>query len=208
MRLTDADRHYRLCPQPADFAAIDRHLGGNVSGHTWVGLHLGSGRTAVHGWKFWYPARDRDPRIWPIERYIALAGALCAANPRVRVVITGTPNERFLGRRFTRRVPGVVNLVGRTSLLQLAALMSRLAAFVTHDNGSLHVACAAGAPLVGLFGPTEPQCTGPFPRRPEDVIVKAMRMEDIAPQDVCRAVLEQISRGSSQTATPSAAVSP
>jgi len=60
--------------------------------------------------------------------------------PRIRFVLTGSTNERFLARQFTDAAPGeVINLVGRTSLLELAALMSSLSAFVTQDNGALHV---------------------------------------------------------------------
>src|SRR5262249_49853244 len=84
--VTDADRAYRLCPQPRDFVAIDSRLGTPRAPRTLVGMHLGSGRTAVHGWKFWYAKRDHDPRIWPLESYIALAGLLRAADPSVRVV--------------------------------------------------------------------------------------------------------------------------
>ncbi len=226
--VTDADRHYRLCPQPADFAAIDRHLArasqdslqqvgnamaasrstnGNGSlaralGHgplgqdsPLVGLHLGSGRTAVHGWKFWYARRDTDPRIWPLERYVALVELLRAVDPRVRVVITGSRNEKFLARRFVRRVPDAVDLVGKTSLLEMAALMSRLSVFVTHDNGALHVACAMGVRLVGLFGPTQPHRTGPFPRGAQNIILKEASVDDIQPQRVCAAVVAQIRAG-------------
>jgi len=146
----------------------------------------------VHGWKFWYAKRDLDPRIWPLERYAALAGRLRAADPTVRVVITGSRNERFLGRRFTRLVPDAINLVGKTSLLELAALMHRLAVFVTHDNGALHVACATGARLVGLFGPTDPERTGPYPAGPQNIIVKEASIEGIRPEEVCAAVLAHL----------------
>jgi len=187
--VTDADRQYRLCPQPEDVAAIDRRLAIDGQPHTFIGLHLGSGRTAVHGWKFWYAKRDLDPRIWPLERYVALARLLQAADPALRLVITGSRNERFLGRRFTQQVPEAINLVGKTSLLELAALMKRLAVFVTHDNGALHVACATGARLVGLFGPTDPDRTGPYPPGPQNTIIKQARIEDIRAEDVCAAVL-------------------
>jgi len=189
--VTDADRHYRLCPREQDRTAVDRYLGGERP-RTLVGLHLGSGRTAVHGWKFWYAKRARDPRIWPLERYVALAGLLRAADPMVRVVITGSRNERFLSRRFTKQVPDAFDLVGRTSLLELAALMNRLAVFVTHDNGALHVACATGARVVGLFGPTEPQRTGPYPPGPQNIIIKQPSIDAIPAGDVCAAVLAQI----------------
>jgi ADP-heptose:LPS heptosyltransferase len=187
--LADADRSYVLCPRPGDFTTIDRHLRHVGRDDILVGLHLGSGRTAVHGWKFWDSQRDRDPRIWPLEHYTALATMLRAASPRVRLVLTGSRNERFLGKRFTKRMSQVINLVGETSLLELAALMARLRRFVTHDTGALHVACATGVPLVGLFGPTEPTQTGPYPHRPQDILLRKTKIGEIDPAEVCAAIL-------------------
>jgi ADP-heptose:LPS heptosyltransferase len=107
-------------------------------------------------------------------------------------VLTGSRNEGFLGRRFIKQVPQVINLVGKTSLLELAALMPRLQMFVTHDNGALHVACATGAPLVGLFGPTEPKQTGPYPYRPQNTFLRKTKMEEIKPVEVCAAILTRL----------------
>jgi ADP-heptose:LPS heptosyltransferase len=55
----------------------------------------------------------------------------------------------------------LVTAVGRVDLMQLAAIAERSAAFVTADTGPMHVAAAAGAPLVALFGPTDVTQTGP-----------------------------------------------
>lgn len=191
--VTDADRSYVLCPRPEDGTAIDRHLRQFEQDDILVGLHLGSGRTAVHGWRFWSAQRgDNDPRIWPLDHYTALATILRAANPRIRLVLTGSRQEGFLGRRFTKRVPQVINLVGKTSLLELAALMSRLRIFVTHDTGALHVASATGVPLVGLFGPTDPNQTGPYPHRPRDILLRRTKIEEIKPAEVCAAILARL----------------
>ena len=153
------------------------------------GLHLGSGRTSSHGWKFWYRGRDRDARLWPQEHYIALAGLLSKVDPNLRLVLTGSRNDRFLGRRFMREVPQAINLMGATTLLDLAALMPRLDAFVTQDTGALHIACSSNVPLVGLFGPTDPARTGPFPLRPWHSIIKKETTTSITPDEVAAAVV-------------------
>ncbi len=190
--VTPADRHYQLYPQPHDFAGITRQLGRHTQGPVRFGLHLGGGRTAAHGWKFWYADRDKDPRLWPLAHYVTLAARLCATHPHVQVVLTGSRNERFLGRRFTHQAPNVTNLIGQTSLLELAALMSRLAVFVTQDTGALHVACTTDVPLVGLFGPTHPHQTGPYPQRPQQTVLHKTRVEDIHPEEVYGAVLSHL----------------
>ena len=62
----------------------------------------------------------------------------------------------------TERDP-VVNLAGRTSLPQLWELLRRAALVVTCDTGPMHLARAVGAPIVGLFGASDPAVTGPYP---------------------------------------------
>ena len=191
--VTDADRNYVLCPRPEDSTVIDRHLGDVGQDDILIGVHLGSGRTLLHGWRFWSAQRgDNDPRIWPVDHYTTLATMLRAANPRIRLVLTGSRQEGFLGKRFMSSVSQVINLIGKTSLLELAALMPQLRVFVTHDTGALHVACATGVPLVGLFGPTEPSQTGPYPRRPQDILLRKTKIEEIRPAEVCAAILARL----------------
>jgi ADP-heptose:LPS heptosyltransferase len=188
----ESDRRYVLCPGAEQFAAIERRLRGLGSGDVPVGFHLGTGRTASHGWKFFYRNRGKDPRIWPLDRYVSLAGRLREALPGARVILTGVRNERFLGNAFERAVPGTINLMGRTSLLELAALMTRLRAFVSNDNGALHIACSTDVPVVGLFGPSFPVHTGMYPPRPYHVAIKRERIEDIDPEEVPTAILRVI----------------
>ncbi len=54
-----------------------------------------------------------------------------------------------------------VNLCGKTTLTQLAALLRRCALVVANDSGSLHLAAAIGTPVIGIFGPTDPQRNAP-----------------------------------------------
>jgi ADP-heptose:LPS heptosyltransferase len=189
---SDADRHYALEPRSEHFRRIEELLP-TGSGNLLVGFHMGTGRTAVHGWKFWYSKRALDRRRWSVENYVGLARLLRETEPRIRFVLTGSTNERFLARRFTDAVHGeVINLVGRTSLLELAALMSSLSAFVTQDNGALLVASATDVPLVALFGPSRPEHTGPYPLRLQHTVIRGDRMDRITSEEVFAAVLDAI----------------
>jgi ADP-heptose:LPS heptosyltransferase len=187
--IDESDRRYVLCPTPANFATISGHLAGVRVGEILVGFHLGTGRTALRGWQWFYRDRAKDPRIWPVARYAAVARRLREIDPNVRPVLTGTRNERFLARAFSRAVPGAINLVGKTSLLELTALMRHLRVFVTNDNGALHVASAVDTPVVGLFGPTFPIRTGMFPPRPYHFAIRRPAIEDIDSEEVCAAVV-------------------
>lgn len=55
----------------------------------------------------------------------------------------------------------VRNLAGRTSLLELAAVLCTTRLVLTTDSGPMHVAAAVGTPLVALFGPADPASFGP-----------------------------------------------
>lgn len=185
--VTEEDRHYVLNPGPEDHRRAARLLP-KPDGWRWIGLHLGSGRTHAHGWKFWFRGRDDDRRLWGVERYVELAHLLLDTDPRTRFVLTGSSAERFLAKRFSQRIPNAVDLVGRTSLLELAAVMTRLNAFATQDTGPLHVAAAMGTPLVALFGPTDPARTGPYPSRPHQRVIRALTTAEIEAPTVAEAL--------------------
>jgi ADP-heptose:LPS heptosyltransferase len=54
-------------------------------------------------------------------------------------------------------------MTGQTTLSQTAALIEKCSLFISNDSGLLHVASAVKAPVIGLFGPTDPGRTGPYP---------------------------------------------
>jgi len=55
----------------------------------------------------------------------------------------------------------LTDLTGMTTLEQAMALIARCSLFITNDSGLMHIAAALGVPLVGIFGSTDPQRTGP-----------------------------------------------
>ncbi len=99
---------------------------------------------------------------WPPERFGALA-ALLQEREGARVVIVGSQGEAPLARLITDAlVSKPLVLTGRTSLRQLAAVISLADLFVTNDSGPMHLANALGTPVLALFGPTDPEATAPF----------------------------------------------
>lgn len=59
-------------------------------------------------------------------------------------------------------LPGVINLIGQTNLIELMGVASACDVFVSNDSGSMHVASAVGTPVVAPFGPTDEHATAPF----------------------------------------------
>ena len=58
-----------------------------------------------------------------------------------------------------------LNLAGKTSLTQLAALLERADLLITGDSGPMHMAAAVETPLIAIHGPTDPALSGPVSRR-------------------------------------------
>lgn len=56
-----------------------------------------------------------------------------------------------------------VNLTGNTSLTSLAALIAKADWVVSNDSGPMHLSAALGVKTVGMFGPTDPRVSGPYP---------------------------------------------
>ena len=108
------------------------------------------------------PMANWETKLWRNDRFADLADRLIQAYG-VRVVFTGGPGDEPMIADIRSRMEGVaLNLAGRTSLKQLAALYQRARCVITTDTGPMHLAAAVGTPVVALFGPTAPWRTGPF----------------------------------------------
>jgi heptosyltransferase-2 len=108
-------------------------------------------------------ARGRSKR-WPGEHFAAVGRSLVSGGD-CRVIVFGTPAELPLCRSVTERIGRrVLNMAGKTSLTELAALLSLCSAVVTNDSGGMHLAAAVGAPVVAVFGSTDPSRTSPVNR--------------------------------------------
>jgi heptosyltransferase-2 len=101
-------------------------------------------------------------KCWPPERFAALADRLiseCGAD----VVLFGTPHEKEMADLICSAMKcSPISLVGQTSMRDLAAFFSACSIFIGNDSGAMHVAAAAGLPVIGIFGSTDPQATAPL----------------------------------------------
>ncbi len=115
------------------------------------------------------PGTRGERKKWPLSDWGALAQGLLKAG--TAVVISGAPGEEAMGQAIAAAAPGALDLVGKTSLLELAALDEMAALHVSCDTGPLHIANAMGTPLIALFGPTLPDRSGPFGNPRADVLL-------------------------------------
>lgn len=144
----------RLRFTDAEFADADARLAeqGFVPSRPIVAIHPGSGPQAPH-------------KRWPREQYVRYGASLPGD---VDVLLVGGPAERvdaaFIAEQLAAQRHGaglVGSVTGRLSVRATAAVLSRCRVVVGGDSGILHLARAAGARTVSLFGPTRPERCSP-----------------------------------------------
>jgi len=101
-------------------------------------------------------------RRWFPDRTAAVLRELRARH-RTSAVLLGTGADASFALATLREVDGGVrDLVGRTNLRQLLALLARAELAFGPDSGALHLAAAVGTPAVSLWGATSPERSTPF----------------------------------------------
>ncbi|MDP8264564.1 MAG: lipopolysaccharide heptosyltransferase II [Candidatus Aceula lacicola] len=94
-------------------------------------------------------------KSWGLEYIAQLCDMLAAQN--IRTVITGSEKDIPLMQRLSKITKAKpVDCVGKTSVLQLAALIKRCCVYIAPDSAPLHIAAAVRTPFIALFGPTDP----------------------------------------------------
>ncbi len=114
-------------------------------------------------------------RRWGVAKYAELANLL-AARYGVSVVLIGAADDAREGDELAAAVPDheIVNLAGRCTVRESAAVIARSALFVGDDSGPAHLAAATGVPVVVLFGAGDPAETAPAGER-----VRVVRRADL-----------------------------
>jgi lipopolysaccharide heptosyltransferase I len=107
-------------------------------------------------------------KLWPPESFGRVAEGLRSRG--LAAIVTWGPGEEALADRVVAASDGAARRAFPTTLLELVELSRRARLMVAADTGPLHLACAAGVPVVGIFGPTDPARNGPW--SPRDVTVR------------------------------------
>jgi len=96
------------------------------------------------------PGAAHPKRIWPLSRFVEL-GRWLKSEYKAAIVVVGGPGEESLGQMLQQRIDGtVVNLVGNSTLRQTVAILKSCHLFVGNDSGPMHLAAAAGVPVVEI----------------------------------------------------------
>ncbi len=104
---------------------------------------------------------------WPADRFAELSRRLLDERAVDSAVIVGAPGERDQCApllALAQDDPRVVDLIGRTTVGELLAIVERAAIVNANDSAALHKTVGFDRPMVGLFGPTRIGLVGPYAR--------------------------------------------
>ena len=107
------------------------------------------------------PGSRWEKKCWPPKSFSKL-GDLLAQELRAVVILIGNNQEKSLLKEIKKEMTVSPTVVIDFTLSKLAGLLKMADVMVTNDSGPMHIAAAAGAPIVALFGPTNPNRTGPY----------------------------------------------
>jgi heptosyltransferase I len=172
-------------------------------------LDVASSSDTLHDYALLNPGAAWPNKRWPPDRFGAVARWLHHRHGLRSQVLWG-PAERNLADAVSAASNGAAEPAPPTRIADVLAMARGARLMISGDTGPLHLAAAAGAPVIGLYGPTTPARNGPWMR--DDLTVsryeacdchyqrrcrRASRcIDDITVEDVQRAVDERLARAS------------
>jgi heptosyltransferase I len=146
--ITSPAIEFDLPERPTDAETADKFLRANgLIGHRFAILNPGAG----------WPSK-----IWPAERYGALATYLSRKHGLRSIAAWGLPCETALAEEIVSASDGDALLAPPTTMLELASLCRRAALFVGSDTGPMHLAVAVDTPTISMHGPSRADWCGAY----------------------------------------------
>ena len=139
------------------------------------------------------PGANWDQKIWPAQRFAMAARNL--SDEFDALVLLGNDADNSQAEQVARGAGlPCINLCGRTSLLQAAAVMAQMTLFIGNDSGLGHMAGATGTPSFTLFGPGQPEHYRPWGARAAWYGAPDRNINSISVDAVVRQVNEHLAR--------------
>lgn len=129
------------------------------------------------------PSAGRVWKRWDIAKFAELSDRI-ESELAIPTVFVGGPSDKPLEEQLhaLKRVP-LRSLIGRTSIKEVMAVVQASTLHICGDTGTAHIASAFGVPCIALFGPTDPDRTGPYRQRERVLYLRGQCAE--CPPDRC-----------------------
>lgn len=117
------------------------------------------------------PGGKNLTKRWPAEKYIEL-GKKIIEDLKAKIIIFGDKNDDEVAEDIKKNIgdKNVINVAGKTNLLELSSLINKCKLFITGDTGPMHIANAFDVPVIAIFGPTVVEF-GFYPTGVNDVVL-------------------------------------
>jgi heptosyltransferase II len=103
-----------------------------------------------------HPGASDPAKRWPVVKFAELANCLIERY-RIKIVMIGASSSKDISKEIIASIKGVViDLTGRTTVGQLAAILMRCEMLISNDSGPVHVAAGVGTPVVSIFTRNQP----------------------------------------------------
>jgi len=107
------------------------------------------------------PGGNWNLKRWPSHNFSLLIDRLLS-DCNAKVIITGSQKDIPLAKKIISPLKNkTVNLAGKLTVKELIALLSKVSLVISADSGPIHLASSVGTEVVGIFGPTQVEMTGP-----------------------------------------------
>lgn len=156
LRIVDLDGHVNrdgtsmdLPPSSSDVARVRKvsnELEMNVQKKVWIAIAPGGAKNANE---------ESELRRWPIESYLSLV-KLILGREDWKVILVGGKDDRVYTNGLCASGLPISDFAGKLSPAQTCELLRHCDAMVANDSGPMHLGAAAGIPVIGIFGPTNP----------------------------------------------------
>ncbi len=113
------------------------------------------------------PSSRWASKCWPPKYFAQLMDEIIQLNG-ISIALVGGKSDLELSHTILKQTNyaqysnNVINLIGKTSLKELAAVLARATIVISNDSGPMHIAAAMGTSVIALFGPTVAEKTGPY----------------------------------------------
>lgn len=158
-----------------------------IEGKSFVDTVRGAAKKVI----VYHPGAGKIPNRWPAKSFAEVASELAQAE-HAAVLITSGPMDREQVDAMVAGLTGDYHVVDNQPIRHVAAILRAADLVITNDTGVMHVAAGVGAPVLSLFGPTDPRQWAPIGSRHRYLRGEEGKIGNIRREDVVRNAREML----------------